>query len=482
MRLCDILPEVERADRSPADFSIGKPCMHTRNLQKKDVFFSENSTSYIEEAIRKGASALVIPADTTPISVPIPVFRVKNVRKAYALAWQRYTGHPEKGLRFFAVTGTNGKTSVAHFLSAIFRDAGYTVGTLGTIANFDGQMEHPSDYTTPPPEILYPLLLKMKENGVTHVVCEASSHAIIQERLAGISFETAIFTNLTHDHLDYHKTFEQYRFAKARLFRTASHALLNFDDASAKHMAWEAADEVYYYGKAPEAEGYIENPACDENGISYRLHFGEKTLSVRLPLVGAFHIPNSAAAICCALLANVSESAITHALQTLKAPSGRLERLETDTDYRVFIDYAHTPDALLRTLETLRPFTKTLTVLFGAGGDRDRAKRPEMGAVADRYCDRIVLTSDNPRSENPLSILKDIRQGIKQTPTVEIPDRKEAIEYALATAKRGEILLLAGKGHENYLIDKNGKHEFSERRIVTQYLERIGQKDVSQHE
>ncbi len=465
-----------------SDCEIGKPMMDSRRLSKKDVFFSENGASYMKEALEKGAAAIVTSETAVLPPCPVPVFRVENVRKNYALAWQRYTGHPERALRLFAVTGTNGKTSVARFLASLFEAAGCKVGRLGTVEYFDGKDSYPSEYTTPPPELLYPIFMRMKENGVTHVVLEASSHAIVQERLAHLTFDAAIFTNLTHDHLDYHKTPEAYRNAKATLFRSAKISILNGDDPNAREMAWRAAGDVYYYGASSASEFVISEPQATANGISYTLGFGGECLFVKAPLVGAFHIQNTAAAIAATLLSGVPAETAKSAAGAFSAPKGRLELLPTDTPYRVYLDYAHTPDALSRSLQSLRPFTKKLTVLFGAGGDRDREKRPEMGKAADELADRIILTSDNPRSEDPLAIMEEIQAGIRsQVPDI-IPDRKEAIEYALSTAEKDEIILLAGKGHETYIIDKNGKHHFSERQVVQNYLERKGQENVSQHE
>jgi UDP-N-acetylmuramoyl-L-alanyl-D-glutamate--2,6-diaminopimelate ligase len=482
MLLSHLLHQNEILSHGFSDIQIEKPCADSRALQKNDVFFSENSASYIEDAIRKGASAIVVGKDAPVSSLPIPVFRVENVRKQYTLAWQRYTGHPEKSLRLIAVTGTNGKTSVSFFLAEILRIAGILAGLIGTVENSDGTHRYPSDYTTPTPEILYPMLLKMKQNGIPFAVMEASSHAIAQERLYGLSFETAVFTNLTRDHLDYHKTWDAYKSAKASLFRAAQNALINTDDSTAREMAFEATGDVYYYGKDKDAEFVIEDALCTKNEIRYSLRIGSERLPLRLPLIGDFHVYNSAAAIAAAYLAGIPSEVLISAASRIHAPIGRLEKLIADTEYTIYIDYAHTPDALKKALTALRPLTGRLTVLFGAGGDRDRGKRPEMGSTADAIADRIILTNDNPRSEDPEQIFHDIMRGIRNKPTVLIPDRKEAIVYAMETARTDEIILLAGKGHERYLIDKNGKHPFSEREIVCKYLERKGHKNVSQHE
>lgn len=482
MRLSQILFPNEIMTHGFSDIDFGKPCADSRRLQKNDVFFSENGASYIKEALNTGASAIVIDKDTTIPSCPIPVFRVENVRRQYTLAWKRYTGEPEKALRLIAVTGTNGKTSVTHFLKELLRAAGISAGLIGTVEYSDGIDRYPSEYTTPTPEILYPLFLKMKKNGVSTVVMEASSHAIAQERLYGLSYETAVFTNLTRDHLDYHKTWDAYKATKASLFRSAKNALIHAADPSAKEMAWEAAGDVYYYAQNENADFYIESPLCTKHDIRYSLRFGNETIPVTVPLIGEFNIQNSAAAIAAALLSGIPKETLIQAAGKMVSPPGRLERLNTDTEYTIYIDYAHTPDALEKALNALRPHTERLTVLFGAGGDRDQGKRPEMGRIADTLADRIILTEDNPRSEEPEGILQDILRGIQSKITVLIKNRKEAIEYVLETAHADEIILLAGKGHENYLIDKNGKQRFSEREIIYKYLERKGQNNVSQHE
>ena len=482
MLLSQILYQNEILSHGFSDLHIGKPCADSRRLQKNDVFFSENGTSYIEEAIKKGASAVVVDKKDHIASLPIPIFRVEDARKQHTLAWQRYTGHPEKSLQLIAVTGTNGKTSVSWLLANLLRMSGVQAGLIGTVEYSDGIHRYPSDYTTPTPDLLYPLLMKMRENGTKIAVMEASSHAIAQKRLYGLTYETAIFTNLTRDHLDYHKTWDAYKAAKASLFRTAKNSIINADDDAAREMAFEAAGDVYYYGKNQNAEFIIENPLRTKHDIRYSLRIGSELLPLKIPLVGDFHICNSAAAIAAAYLAGIPSETLISASSHISAPPGRLEKLDTETEYTIYIDYAHTPDALEKALLALRHHAKRLTVLFGAGGDRDRGKRPEMGTVADALADRIVLTSDNPRGEDPELILHDVMRGIQSKKPVLIPDRKEAIEYAMETARTDEIILLAGKGHESYLIDKNGKHPFSEREIVCKYLERKGHKNVSQHE
>ncbi|MBQ8497496.1 MAG: UDP-N-acetylmuramoyl-L-alanyl-D-glutamate--2,6-diaminopimelate ligase [Clostridia bacterium] len=463
--------------QKPSDREIGKPHTDSRKIGEKDVFFCEDGFhesgfAYAVRAAEQGASCIVTHrGGARRIGIlPIPVLEVENVRKSYALAWSRYENCPENDLRLLAVTGTNGKTSVSSFLHALLQASECPSGLIGTVEYSNGKESKPSDYTTPPPDVLYPLLSDIRRSGCQYAVMEASSHAIAQSRLYGLPFETAIFTGLSRDHLDYHKTWESYRDTKASLFKEAKNALINIDDASAGYMAFAAAGNVYYFGQKPEADFYIKDPVCDMNGIRYTLHTDGKDLKISIPIIGNFHIYNTAAAIAAAYLAGISAETLTEATSRLKAPTGRLEKLKTDTNFSVYIDYAHTPDALVKALLSLRPFTKKLTVLFGAGGERDQGKRAEMGAAAEAFADFVILTSDNPRGEDPCAILDDIERGMKRKNRIRIEDRTEAIAYALQNAKAGEIILLAGKGHENYTIGKNGKTAFSERDIVYRIL------------
>jgi UDP-N-acetylmuramyl-tripeptide synthetase len=302
---------------------------------------------------------------------------------------------------------------------------------------------------------------------------EASSHAIAQHRLYGLDFKTAVFTNLSRDHLDYHKTFEHYRDVKASLFSHAENAVIHLGDEQAKYMGFSAKGNVYYYGKDPEADFYIQSPICDGEEIRYHLQTEQETIPIRFPAIGNFHIENSAAAIVCALLEGISPETVSAAAAHLRPPSGRLEKLSLPTDFSVYIDYAHSPEALEKALSSLRPFTSKLTVLFGAGGDRDQGKRPRMGSVAEALADLVILTDDNPRNESSGAILDGIESGMKKENHIRIPDRKDAIVYALRQAQPNEIILLAGKGHENYIIDKNGKRPFSEKEIISSALRLI---------
>ena len=468
------------SSEKPLDTEIGKPQSDFRKLEKNDIFFCEDGFyesgfSYAKKAPAKGAVAIVTaPGGIKRIGeISVPVIEVENVRKSYALAWSRYENDPARDLRLIAVTGTNGKTSVASFLHTLLCQSGIPTGLIGTVEYTLGEAHRSSSYTTPPPDILYPLLRDMKNQGITTVVMEASSHAIAQHRLYGLDFKTAVFTNLSRDHLDYHKTFEHYRDVKASLFSHAENAVIHLGDEQAKYMGFSAKGNVYYYGRDPEADFYIQSPICDGEEIRYHLQTEQETIPIRFPAIGNFHIENSAAAIVCALLEGISPETVSAAAAHLRPPSGRLEKLSLPTDFSVYIDYAHSPEALEKALSSLRPFTSKLTVLFGAGGDRDQGKRPLMGSVAESLADLVILTDDNPRNESSGAILDGIESGMKKENHIRIPDRKDAIIYALRQAQPNEIILLAGKGHENYIIDKNGKRPFSEKEIISSALRLI---------
>lgn len=471
-----IKPEEILSSKKTWDAEIGIPRSDFRELKKDDIFFCgdgfhESGFSYVSHAPEKGALAVITsPGGAKRIgSLSIPVFEVENVRKSYTLAWNRYENDPTKDLRLIAVTGTNGKTSVSSFLHTLLSKSGIPTGLIGTVAYTNGEKSLPSSYTTPPPDILYPIFREMKDQGIRTVVMEASSHAIAQERLYGLQFETAVFTGLSRDHLDYHKTWEAYRDTKASLFQQAKNSLINLGDPQAKYMGFSAAGNVYYYGRTSEADFHIRIPRHDAGGIHYTLYSEKNTLPVSIPVIGNFHIENSAAAIACAYLEGIDGATIARAVRQLRAPAGRLEKLDLPTDFSVYIDYAHSPEALTMALSSLRPFTKKLSVLFGAGGDRDKGKRPEMGATAEALADLVILTDDNPRNESPCAILDDIEKGMKKKNHVRMENREKAIIWALNQAEKGEILLLAGKGHENYIIDQNGKRPFSEKEIVKRW-------------
>ncbi|MBQ0010515.1 MAG: UDP-N-acetylmuramoyl-L-alanyl-D-glutamate--2,6-diaminopimelate ligase [Ruminococcus sp.] len=375
------------------------------------------------------------------------------------------------GFPIVGITGTNGKTTTSLATAHLLRRLGYSVGTVGTIFSDDGHKRKEAAYTTPPPEELLPLLSRMRENNVDYCVMEVSSHALVQGRVADISFDLGIFTNLTRDHLDYHKTEEAYAAAKSKLFAASRTSLVNLDDPAARDMAWAAAGDVFYYGENENADFRIVSPRADRDGVSFTLDTGENRIPVRAGLVGSFQPYNLGAALAAVLL--LCGRLPDEPFADFAPVTGRMERLDTGTDFDVYLDFAHTPDALEKALSSLRGICRgRLAVLFGCGGDRDRGKRPEMGKIASEAADFVYLTSDNPRSEDPDAILADIRAGIGKDNYEIIPDRRAAIERAIYERHPGDVLLLAGKGHEHDLIEQNGKREFRERDIVSEIIKK----------
>lgn len=466
------------SDLASSDLEITGVATCLDEVKEGGLFVCIKGTSFdghtlIGEAFARGACLAL---GEKAYEGPFPYVRVKNSREALFFLLSNWYGAPEKSFRFtVGITGTNGKTSTAHLLSHILKKAGHRVGVIGTTGYAVGDIRYPLSMTTPSGHALFSCFEKMRSAGCDALVMEVSSHALSQKRVAGLRFTLGIFTNLTQDHLDYHGTMEAYRAEKEKLFSQCETGLVNRKDAASGHFLKSAKCPVYTFGTR-DADFYEREVHLAESGSTYRLsHPGGET-DILLPLAGEFNVSNSVAAAAAALLLGISPDTVAAALTSAKAAPGRLQRLKNTGDVSVYVDFAHTPDALERVLSALRPLCKgRLYTVFGCGGDRDRTKRPIMGEIACRHSDVVVLTSDNPRTEDPLSILSDIRAGCAgwESKLTVLPDRTEAIRCALERAEAGDTVLLAGKGHEEYIIDASGKHPYSEAEVVRQfYLER----------
>ncbi len=468
--------------------------------------FHIDGTRYIPEAIARGAVAVVAPSKT---SVPSGIIHIPHEDPRMALAYlcDAWYGHPAEGLTLVGVTGTNGKTSVSAMLAHILRCAGIPVGIIGTVGvlGLSGQPlgirshNETANMTTPDPEELYAILAAMAEEGKGYkerpvVVMEVTSHALLLNKTAPLTFHHAVFTNLTPEHLDMHGTMEDYYAAKRRLFTSCRTAVVNADDPYGERLITDpvtTADTWYICHTSPMyqcVDTHHAGRCCNRvyagqiklmgaAGIEYRLMSPHVRLRVSCPIPGCFTVVNSMEAAVTAISLGVSPINVKEALQSFAGVPGRMERvpLGDHLGFSVFLDYAHTPDALenlLTTAKRFRRYGERIVLLFGCGGDRDPSKRPLMAAVASRTADAVIVTSDNSRSEDPLAIIKDILEGMDPTcDHVVIPDRREAIRHAVRYARRGDIILLAGKGHETYEIDKNGRHPFSERALVIEAAE-----------
>jgi len=434
---------------------------------------------YAAEAIQRGAKA-VLSERLLPIG-GAPLCMVHDTRAAYGQLCQALAGHPSRRLNVIGVTGTNGKTTTTALIASVLAAAGYRAGTLGTLGYTDGYEWEPSSMTTPPADVLARRLAQMESAGCSHAVLEVSSHALSQSRVAGIQFDAACVTNVRQDHLDYHGTLRNYRNAKAKLFRhLAPEALvvLNADDpASGDYLPLlhgpvltvslndsEATDNV------PSLTAQVVERYRSEQ--TFLLSAGSVTLPVRTTLIGDHNVYNCLQAAAIGLAYGLDLATVVRGLEAVDRVSGRLERLECGQTYGVFVDYAHTPHALASVLDSLRRVTEgRLICVFGAGGQRDRKKRPMMGrAVADR-ADLAIITTDNPRHEDPEGIATDILSGIRDQSGVElIPDRTRAIERALSQAGPGDCVLLAGKGHEEYQVIDGENVPFDDREVARRWL------------
>jgi UDP-N-acetylmuramoyl-L-alanyl-D-glutamate--2,6-diaminopimelate ligase len=447
----------------------------SRRIEPGDVFFAlpganVHGNQFVADAVRRGALAVV--TDVAPPGDPgVPVIVVKDVRAAYARAASRiYEPQPEITV---AVTGTNGKTSVASFVQQIWTHAGIPGASIGTLGVQTATRLIEGSLTTPDSRTLHQSLRALKAQGIDHVALEASSHGLDQRRLDGLHFEAVAFTNLSRDHLDYHASMEEYRDAKLRLFTDllvdSGPAVVNVDDPEYEPFMFAALSASATLLTVGREGAYIEILSIKPEGYGQRVevrHVGEKT-SFHLPLTGEFQVSNALIAAALAMSTGVDKTHAFAALSELKGAKGRLELVAEHKGAAIFVDYSHKPVALESALASLRPYAKgKLRLVFGAGGDRDKGKRPMMGEVAERMADDVIVTDDNPRTEEPASIRAQILAAAKSAR--EIGDRKAAITAAVSALQPGDVLLVAGKGHEEYQIIGTTKHHFSDHEAVAE--------------
>ncbi|MBQ9131168.1 MAG: UDP-N-acetylmuramoyl-L-alanyl-D-glutamate--2,6-diaminopimelate ligase, partial [Clostridia bacterium] len=449
---------------------------------------------YIPQAVERGATCIVVQAGAAwrQPEKDVVVLTSEDTRRACAFLYHAWYGFPAKRLKLIGVTGTNGKTTVTHMLRHILESALYRCGLIGTVGCESagrrlesGSLDPLANMTTPDPGELYRLLAEMAEDGVEYVLMEVTSHALALGKVAPLTFEAAIFTNLTPEHLDFHGDMEAYAKAKSALFAQSRLAVLNGESPWADRMRASAAGRTVTCGAGATAADYTARDPLWEGqmGVSYRLTCARSSMQVTCPVPGRFTVENSMQAAACAMELGVRPTTVKDALASLTGVRGRMERISLGlgADFTVLVDYAHTPDALenlLRTVCDLRRAGQRIVLLFGCGGDRDRGKRPLMGRLASRYADLTVVTSDNSRSEDPALIIGEILAGMDpQAPRVVIPDRASAIAWAVEHAQEGDLLLLAGKGHEEYEINGEGRRPFRERELVrAAFEERLRQR------
>lgn len=465
------------------DCEISSLSQDSRLKTDKGLFFCISgarldSHEYAGQAIDNGAVALAVTRPLPGISVPQLV--VSNDRAAMALIAAAFYGHPARGLRMIGITGTKGKTTTSYFAKAIMEHAGYLCGLIGTTGNMIGSRWMKSTLTTPDPIDLNRTLRDMLDEGVQVVCMELSAHAIDMHRLEGIQFEAAAYLNLSQDHLDYFGSMDRYFEAKKSLFMHGAvrNAAINADEDTSASIIADLSIPHSSFGICTNADIFAKGIEISENGVDFQLSlWNDHVYPVHLQLMGMFNVYNALAATALGLIMGVEPGVISRALESVRRVPGRAEVLDTHTPYKVILDYSHSPDALKNILSTTREFTKNrIIIVFGCGGDRDQGKRPQMGEIAGRMADYTILTSDNPRNEDPLNILRMVEQGIKQTMGAYevIENRRDAIQKALGIAMEGDLVILAGKGDETYQEIRGVKRPFDEKQIVRELLNHAG--------
>ena len=435
--------------------------------------FATDGNRFIPMAMEKGAAAVV--TAKRPENRTVPYVLVPSDRLALAMLACNFYGHPAKSMTMVGITGTNGKTSVTLLLKHVLEQClGAKVGLIGTMANMVGGEVLPTERTTPESLELQALFARMRSAGCTHVVMEVSSHAIALDRVGGVHFDAAAFTNLTEDHLDFHKTMDAYCDAKAQLFGRCDGAVVNGDDPYAPKMLEKAACPVLITGLEKEAALRAEDVTLHAEGVSFTAVQGEQRVAVSLPIPGRFTVYNALTVLGLAQTLGISLPDAAEALGRAKGVKGRVEVVPTPgMPYSVLIDYAHTPDGLENVLRSVRDFCKGRVIaVFGCGGDRDPMKRPIMGHIGVSLADVAVITSDNPRTEEPMAIIRDILTGVKKEDGeyIVIEDRCKAIRFAMDIGKKNDIIVLAGKGHETYQDIGGRKRHLDEREEVAAHL------------
>lgn len=461
------------------DTEIGGVCFDSRDVCPGDLFvaikgFEADGHKYIASALADGAAAVL--CERAPEGGG-PYLLTGDSRLGLALASREFFGNPASRMKMIAVTGTSGKTTSSYLIKHLLESAlGAKVGLIGTNGNMIGDEFIHTERTTPESCELHKLFRRMADAGCTHLVMEVSSHSLTLERVAGIHYDVAVFTNLSQDHLDFHGTMENYAAAKRLLFNQSSVGCFNADDPWTKFMTEGVSCSVTTFAALTnDADLTAKDIRMSAAGVRFAAVHGSELALTKLSIPGMFSVHNALGVMSAGLALGVSLEACAEAMSTAEGVKGRLEVVPTDTDYLVIIDYSHKPDALENVLKTLRPVTQgRLICLFGCGGDRDRGKRPIMGAIAADNADLVVVTSDNPRTEAPEAIIDDILAGMKnkRTPSRVICDRVAAIGWALDNARPGDVILLAGKGHEDYQVVGHEKRHMDEREIVAGHLKK----------
>ncbi|MGV3704229.1 MAG: UDP-N-acetylmuramoyl-L-alanyl-D-glutamate--2,6-diaminopimelate ligase [Arcticibacter sp.] len=470
--------------RGPGDAGIGNICFDSRQVKAGSLFIAIKGTvsdghAYIAKAVELGASAVVCEVLPAELAEGVSYAVVEDSALALGLIASEYFGHPSASMKLVGVTGTNGKTTVATLLFKLFKELGYKVGLVSTVENYIHNTVVPSTHTTPDPIALNGLLADMVDAGCDYCFMEVSSHAVAQHRIAGLQFTGGIFTNITHDHLDFHKTFDAYLKAKRGFFDAlpkTAFALTNADDRNGNIMLQNTKAYKKSYGLKNMADFKVRIVENELSGLILEIDGQE----VWFKLIGNFNAYNLLSVYATAMLLEQDSNRVLTILSRLNSAEGRFDYITAPNGVIAIVDYAHTPDAVqnvLSTIQSVRKGIEQVITVIGCGGDRDKTKRKPMAQIACDWSDKVILTSDNPRSEEPMDIIRDMEAGVSpdnKRKVLVIADRGEAIRTACHLAKAGDIILIAGKGHEKYQEIKGVKHPFDDKKIVTEQLIQVG--------
>lgn len=490
MQLRDLIRNVKliAAVESP-ETEISGIAYDSRQVRNGHLFTAVRGTRtdgnrFVDQAVQRGAGA-VLSENLRPTAFPRPWIRVEHDRRALAQTAANFYDHPSRELHLVGVTGTNGKTSTAYLLESILKTGGSRVGLISTIAYRTPEWSARAGLTTPESLDLQELFHRFRQNGCRHVVMEVSSHALDLNRVNASRFEVAVFTNLSPEHLDYHQSMGSYFRAKKQLFVDTGYgpprvSIVNVDDAWGQKLAGSIPGRCLTFSLNRPADFGVLECESGRRGMQVRLRLQEEELKVRTPLLGSFNLSNLLAAIAAARCLGVDRDALRDGIEACPLIPGRFEPIDCGQSFRVIVDYAHTPDALRNLLATARELGPgRVLVLFGCGGERDRSKRPAMGSIAEQHSDWVMLTSDNARGEDPLAILGEIQAGFRSDRNEAEPDRREAIRRLFSRAESGDVVILAGKGHEVGQQEAGRTHPFDDRQVAKAVLREMNYGDAA---
>jgi UDP-N-acetylmuramoyl-L-alanyl-D-glutamate--2,6-diaminopimelate ligase len=463
------------------DYEVNKLEYDSRKVSDHDAFvcikgYQTDGHKYAASAAEKGAKVIICQEEVEMLG-GVTYVRVHDTRKALAVAASNFYGNPKEKLKLIGVTGTNGKTTSTFMIKSILEAAGFKTAIIGTIANYIGSRKLEASRTTPESLELHKLFSEMAEEGVQYCVMEVSSHSLYLDRVYGIEFNQGIFTNLTQDHLDFHETFENYYRAKLLLFQNSRNSVINLDSEYGVRLLGDIGGRITTYSAEKDADVSGRELKLHSRGVTFTLEYKGETREININIPGKYNVENALCSAAACLSEGISIDDVKLGLEEMLCVPGRCEIVNQgfSLGFDIIVDYAHTPDGLENILRTAREFTKgRLITVFGCGGDRDRTKRPVMGKIGTDLSDIAIITSDNPRTEDPEAIIRDVLAGIVKDNYIVVENRRDAIKKGIEIAKQGDVIVIAGKGHEDYQILKTGKIHFDEREIVKEILEEGG--------